>query len=88
MTTDPAPMTAPAGPRYEPGLPAVSTDVTAPKRSPFTLAHLRAVVAQADQLGLSPGAVVTYTASMGGKLRTLKVEGERAPAANDSLTAQ
>jgi hypothetical protein len=82
------PMTGPAGPRYEPGLPAAATELTVPKRSPFTLAHLRAVVAQADQLGLSPGAVVTHTASMGGKLRGLKVEDERAPAANDPLTAQ
>lgn len=87
MTT-PAPMTEPAGPRYTPGSPAASTDVTVPKRTPFTLAHLRALVAQADQIGLAPDALVTYTATMRGTLSGLKVTGGTRPAANTSLTPQ
>lgn len=81
-------MTEPAGPRWEPGQPAASTDVSVPKHSRFTLAHLRALVAQADSIGLAPDALVTHTTTIGGKLSALKVEGERRPAANDVLTPQ
>lgn len=81
-------MTEPAGPSYAAGPPASSTDVTVPKHSRFTLAHLRALVAQADSIHLSPGALVTHATTIGGKLSGLKVEGETAPAANDPLTPQ
>jgi hypothetical protein len=81
-------MPGPAGPRYVPGLPTASTDITVPKGTRLTLAHLRALLAQADSIHLSPGAVVTPATSIGGKLTGLKVEGDIRPAANDPLTGQ
>lgn len=81
-------MTEPAGPpRWVPGLPASATEITVPKGSRFTLAHLRALLAQADSIALAPDALVTHTATMGGKLTGLKVTGDTGPAANDTLTA-
>ena len=88
MTTPDLRMTGPAGPLPHPPSVLGRVEVKVPRGQPFTLDHLRALVAAADGDGLSGDAAVTANVRVSGKLGALVVTGPKtiAPPANGGLT--